>query len=388
VAASLRADGAPMPDDGSLRRSPLDEQHKALKARMVPFAGWSMPLRFAGILEEHRAVRNRVGLFDVSHIGRLYVSGADAAELVSRAGTYDARRLEPGHGHYSLLCQKDGGILDDFYAYRLAADRFLVVGNSVNADRDREEIRGLLKPQMNATVEDRQESTVMLALQGPRAVETLAQAVGLEAAQGLPQRGCVEAQWQEERLFVSRTGYTGEDGFELVTPVEPGKALWERLVAAGVQPCGLGARDTLRLEAAFALYGNDIDTTTNPWEAGLDWAVTLDDGADFVGRAVLEAARTRLERHLICLMALGPGIMRSGCVILHGGKQVGRVTSGGYSPTLKVSIAMGYLPSSLAAEGTSVEVEVRRKRLPARVVPRPFYRRPAAPPGSPKPASS
>jgi aminomethyltransferase len=377
-----------MPDSESLRRSPLDEQHKALKARMVPFAGWSMPLQFAGILEEHRAVRNRAGLFDVSHMGRLYVSGADAAELVSRAGTYDARRLEPGQGHYSLLCQEDGGILDDFYAYRLAADRFLVVGNSVNADRDREQIRGLLKPQMNATVEDRQESTVMLALQGPQAVETLARVVGPEAAQGLPRRRCAETGWQGETLFVSRTGYTGEDGFELVTSVEPGRALWEKLVVAGVQPCGLGARDTLRLEAALALYGNEIDTTTNPWQAGLGWAITVDDGTDFVGRAALEAARTQVERHLVCLMALGPGIMRSGCVILHGGEQVGRVTSGGYSPTLEASIAMGYLPSSLAAEGTNVEVEVRGKRLPARVVPRPFYRRPAAPPSSPKPASS
>jgi len=367
-----------MPDSERLRRSPLDEQHRALRARMVPFAGWSMPLQFAGILEEHRAVRSRAGLFDVSHMGRLYVCGGGGADLVSRAGTYDARRLEPGQGHYSLLCQEDGGILDDFFAYRLAADRFLVVGNSVNADRDREQIRGLLNPQMNATVEDRQESTVMLALQGPQAVETLARLVGPEAAQGLPRRRCTETRWQGEALFLTRTAYTGEDGFELVTPVEPGRALWERLVAAGVRPCGLGARDTLRLEAALALYGNDIDTTTNPWEAGLGWAVTLNDGADFVGRAALEAARTRVGRQLVCLMALGPGIMRSGCVILHGGEQVGRVTSGGYSPTLETSIAMGYLPSSLAAAGTNVEVEVRGKHLAARVVPRPFYRRPAA----------
>jgi len=377
-----------MPDGESLRLSPLDEQHRALRARMVPFAGWSMPLQFAGILEEHRAVRNQVGLFDVSHMGRLYVSGHDAAGLVSRAGTYDARRLEPGQGHCSLLCQEDGGILDDFYAYRLAPDRFLVVGNSVNADRDREQVRGLLKPQMGARLQDRQESSVMLALQGPRAVETLARVVGPEAAQGLPRRRCTETQWQGEALFVSRTGYTGENGFELVTAVEPGRALWEKLVAAGVQPCGLGARDTLRLEAALPLYGNDIDTTTNPWEAGLGWVVTLDDGADFVGRAAVEAARAQVERHLACLMALGPGIMRSGCVILQGGEQVGRVTSGGYSPTLEASIGMGYLPSPLAAEGTNVEVEVRGKRLPARVVPRPFYRRPATLSSSQKPATS
>jgi len=367
-----------MSESESLRHTPLDGQHRALRARMVPFAGWSMPLQFAGIIEEHRAVRNHVGIFDVSHMGRLYVSGSDAASLLSRAGTYDARRLEPGQGHYSLLCQEDGGILDDFYVYRLAPNRFLVVVNSVNADRDRDQIRSLLEPAMDATVEDRQESTVMLALQGPRAIETLARVMGPEVPQGLPRRRCTEAQWQGEALFVSRTGYTGEDGFELVAAVEPGRALWEELVAAGAQPCGLGARDTLRLEAALALYGNDIDTTTNPWEAGLGWAVTLDDGAAFVGRAALETARSRVERRLSCLATAGPGIMRSGCAILHGGQQVGRVTSGGYSPTLEKSIAMGYLPSPLAAEGTNVEVEVRGKRLAARVVPRPFYRRPTA----------
>jgi aminomethyltransferase len=369
---------AMMDESGSLRLSPLDEQHRALRARMVPFAGWSMPLQFVGIIEEHRAVRSRVGLFDVSHMGRLYVSGGDAADLLSRAGTYDVRRLEPGRGHYSLLCQEDGGILDDFFIYRLAADRFLVVGNSVNADRDREQIRGLLAAGMDATIEDRQESTVMVALQGPLAVESLARLVGDETAQAVPKRRCTETSWHGETLFASRTGYTGEDGFEIVTSVEAGRKLWEELVTAGVQPCGLGARDTLRLEAGLALYGNDIDTSTNPWEAGLGWVVTLDDGADFVGRAALEAARTRVERHLACLMALGPGIMRSGCAILQGGEQVGRVTSGGYSPTLEASIAMGYLPTSLAAEGAGVEVEVRGKLVGARVVPRPFYRRPAA----------
>jgi aminomethyltransferase len=218
----------------------------------------------------------------------------------------------------------------------------------------------------------------MLALQGPQAVETLARVVSNEAAQAVPKRRCVETLWHGETLFVSRTGYTGEDGFELVTSVEAGRRLWEELVAAGVQPCGLGARDTLRLEAGLTLYGNDIDTSTNPWEAGLGWVVTLDGGADFVGRAALEVARARVERHLVCLMALGPGIMRSGCAILQGGGQVGRVTSGGYSPTLEASIAMGYLPTSLAAEGTGVEVEVRGKLVAARVVPRPFYRRPVA----------
>ncbi len=377
-----------MPENESLRRTPLHGQHQALGARMVPFAGWSMPLQFAGIIEEHRAVRNHVGIFDVSHMGRLYATGRHAADLLSRAGTYDVRHLEPGQGHYSLLCQEDGGILDDIYVYRLAPERFLVVDNSVNADGDRDQILGLLEPQIEATVEDAQESTVMLALQGPQAVDTLSQVAGLGAVSGLPRRRCTETEWQGEPLFVSRTGYTGEDGFEIVTSVGPGKALWEELVAKGAQPCGLGARDTLRLEASLALYGNDIDTTTSPWEAGLGWTVTLDDGAPFVGRPALESSRSRVERRLTCLAAVGPGIIRSGCDILHGGEQVGRVTSGGYSPTLEKSIAMGYLPPSLAVEGTELEVEVRGKRLAARVVPRPFYRSPTARPGTSKPARS
>lgn len=359
----------------TVRLSPLDARHRALGARMVPFAGWELPLQFAGIIEEHRAVRQRSGLFDVSHMARFRVSGSDAATLLRRAVSYNVRRLTPGQGHYALLLQEDGGILDDLFVYRQEEGRFLVVGNATNVARDRDAIERLVTPGMDATIEDVQGATAMLALQGPEARERLGRVLGGEAVEAVPGRGCAELAWSGGMVFISRTGYTGEDGFEIVTPADMGGALWDELTALGVQPCGLGARDSLRLEAALALYGNDIDASTNPWEAGLGWVLSLDDD-DFVGKEAVLAARERgIERHLVCLMAVGQGIMRSGCFILRGGEQVGRVTSGGFSPTLGVSIAMGYLRSDLASDGTQVEVEVRGKRLLAQVVPRPFYRR-------------
>lgn len=342
---------------------------------MVPFAGWELPLQFAGILNEHRAVRQRCGLFDISHMARLAVSGGDTESLLRRAVSYNVRRLAPGQGHYALLLQEDGGILDDIFVYRQGEERFLVVGNAANAARDRDAIAGLVAPGMDATVEDVQAATAMLALQGPEARERLGRVLDREAVEAVPRRGCAELAWSGGTTFISRTGYTGEDGFEIVAPPDLGGALWDELMGLKVQPCGLGARDSLRLEAALALYGHDIDTTTNPWEAGLGWVVSLEDD-DFVGKEAVVAARERgVERHLVCLAAVGPGIMRSDCTILRGGQQVGRVTSGGFAPTLGVSIAMGYVSSDLASEGTQVEVEVRGKRLLARVVPRPFYRR-------------
>jgi len=347
---------------------------------MVPFAGWEMPLQFAGIVEEHQAVRRAAGIFDVSHMGRLFVTGPDAARLLRRALTYAVDRLEEGRGHYTLLCNEAGGILDDPYVYRLDGQRFLFIGNASNAERDREQLASLVDDGMEVEILDRQSSTVMIAVQGPAAVSYLARVLGPEIAEMVKPRRCVELPFEGAKLFVSRTGYTGEDGFEFVTSVEAGRHVWERLLAAGAQPCGLGARDSLRLEAALALYGNDIDTTTNPFEAGLDWVVSLDDGQDFVGREALLQVRERgIERRLCCLRALERGVMRHGYAVLHGGRVVGRVTSGGHSPTLGVSIAMAYLPLELTAEGTELEVDVRGRPLRAVVVPRPFYRRPKGP---------
>jgi aminomethyltransferase len=362
-------------DSSALRRTPLHPEHIALGARMVPFAGWEMPLQFAGIVEEHHAVRRRAGLFDISHMGRLTVEGPDAAAFLRGICTYDVTRIAVGEGHYALICRDDGGILDDIYVFRPAQERFLVVVNAANAQPVREWARARLPGGSRTTLTDRQAETTMLALQGPEApshLEALAPGVG----QRLPPRRCTEIEIQGAPAFISRTGYTGEDGFEIVVPAAAGPALWRRLLERGVQPCGLGARDTLRLEAALALYGDDIDESTNPFEAGLGWTVTFDDGADFVGRAaLLRLHEAGVSRQLACIRALERGVMRAGCPILHGGRPVGRLTSGGFSPTLGVSIGLGYLPPELAAPGTELDVDVRGRPLRAQAVSRPFYKR-------------
>jgi len=362
----------------TLRRTPLYSEHVALGARIVPFAGWEMPLQFAGIVEEHHAVRRRAGLFDVSHMGRFDVEGPDAAAYLRSFITYDVTRIAVDEGHYAVVCREDGGILDDIYVFRLAEERFLVVVNASNALRIGEWARAHLPQSARATLVDRQTETAMLALQGPEAPSHLA-ALAPAVAQNLAIRHCTEVQIGTTLASISRTGYTGEDGFELVVPAADGPALWRRLLERGVQPCGLGARDTLRLEAALALYGNDIDESTNPFEAGLGWTVTLDDGAEFVGReALLRVAEGGVTRQLACIRALDRGVMRAGCSLLHHGRTVGRLTSGGFSPTLGVSIGMGYLPPDLATADTELDVEVRGKPLRTQVVPRPFYKRPKA----------
>ena len=360
----------------ALRQLPLADRHRALGARFAPFAGWEMPVQYAGIMEEHRAVRESAGVFDVSHMGRLFIAGADAGRLLRRALTYKVDRLAEGEAHYALLCADDGGILDDVFVYHLDAERFLLVNNASNADLGRERLASFIEPDMDVELLDRQASTTMLAVQGAEAFEFLAPIIGADVLESTTRRRCTELPYLRDKLLIARTGYTGEDGFELITSVEAGTHLLERLLAEGVIPCGLGARDTLRLEAALPLYGNDIDTGTNPWEAGLGFAVSLDDDADFAGRAALAAAReASATRRLACLQATERGVMRSGHSILHGGRIVGRVSSGGFSPTLNVSIGMGYLPVELAQEGTELEVDVRGRPLPAVVVRRPFYRR-------------
>ena len=358
----------------TLRKTPLFDLHEREGARIVPFAGWAMPVQYRGIVEEHRAVRERAGMFDVSHMGRLFVVGADAARLLRYAVTYDVARLGEGQGHYTLLCNDDGGIIDDPYVYRLDGHRFLFVGNAANAERDAERVRSFADPGMDVELLDRQEQTVMLAVQGPAAEGQIARAIGPEVA-ALQKRCCTELPFMQYKLFVSRTGYTGEDGFEIVTSVEAGRAIWRQLRAAGVEACGLGARDTLRLEAALPLWGNDIDENTNPYEAGLGWVVSLDDGADFAGRDALAHIKSAgVQRKLVCLRALDRGVIRDGYPISHDGAHAGTVASGGHSPTLGFSIAMAYLPVELAADGTELAVDVRGRPLRAVVVRRPFVR--------------
>ncbi len=363
-------------DAGALLHTPLHGEHVALGARLVPFAGWEMPVQYAGIVEEHKAVRGAAGMFDVSHMGRFEVHGPDAGRFLRYVSTWDVTSLAPGVGHYAAACREDGGILDDVYVFRLEDERWLIVVNASNAPKMRDWMARHVAS-FDARLVDRHHSTAMIAVQGPDALARLDAVVGAGFVRSLKPRRCGETDWKAHALFASRTGYTGEDGMELVIEAQGGPALWRALLEAGVTPCGLGARDTLRLEASLPLYGNDIDEDTNPFEIGLGWVVTLDDGTDFLGRQALVAAKERgVERQLVCLRALGRGIMRHGHAIRNDGADVGVVTSGGFSPTLGVSIGLGFVPPALGEVGGRLDVDVRGKALPVEVVPRPFYKRP------------
>jgi aminomethyltransferase len=342
---------------------------------MVPFAGYEMPVQYSGIVDEHRTVREAAGIFDVSHMGRLEIQGAGAGDLLRYVCSWDMKRLNPGQGHYAAMCRPDGGILDDVYVFCVEPGRYLTVANASNAGKVEDWI-GTYIGGFEATISDRQRGTAMVAAQGPKALGLVEGVIGGEFVRSLRPRRCGENTWRGSRLFASRTGYTGEDGLEMVVDVEHGPILWRALLDAGLRPCGLGARDTLRLEASLLLYGNDIDEETNPWEVGLGWVVTLDDGVDFVGRdALVRLKEEGVGRALVCVRADGKGVMRSGCPILQDGREIGKVTSGGYSPTLGVSVGMGMVSAECAEEGAALTVDVRGRPLTVTVVPRPFYKR-------------
>jgi aminomethyltransferase len=357
----------------ALRLLPLRVRHLGAGARMMPFAGWEMPLQYEGIVAEHQAVRSDAGIFDVSHMGRVRLEGSGAGERLRSATTFDVTRIDPGRTHYSLYCTEDGGIADDIVVFRLDADRWLVVHNAANAEEDAERLREAA----GEAAEDVGTDTVMLAVQGPRAPEVIRSVLG-PTLDGLEARACTEVEWQGARLVLSRTGYTGEDGGEMIAPAELGGDLWDAFVEAGAKPCGLGARDTLRLEAALALHGHDISPETTPYEAGLTWAVTVEDGRDFIGREALERlAGEEPGVRLAWIRLLERGVPREGYTVVdQGGEPVATLTSGAFSPTLRAGIGMAYLPVEVALPGTRLSVEVRDRLLPAEVVPRPFYRRP------------
>jgi aminomethyltransferase len=361
---------------GTLLHTPLYDEHVRLGARMVPFAGWEMPVQYTGVIEEHNAVRGRAGMFDVSHMGRFEVQGSDAGRFLRYVCTWDMTRLAPGEGRYAAVCNERGGILDDVYVFCLAPERWLIVVNASNAPKMRAWMQQHIG-QFEARLIDRHESTGMIAVQGPEALACLSELLGEAFVRSIKPRRCAETEWRGQTVFASRTGYTGEDGLELVVEAAAAPMLWKTLLESGVTPAGLGARDTLRLEAALLLYGNDMDEETNPYEVGLDWVVTFDDDADFLGRTALQQIeKAGVARTLVCLRALDRGVMRHGCPITRDGESVGVVTSGTFSPTLGVSIGMGFVPPSLSAEGTRLDVDVRGRVLPAEIVLRPFYKRP------------
>jgi aminomethyltransferase len=352
----------------ALRRTPLYEAHAAAGAKLVPFAGWEMPVSYEGVRQEHVAVRTGCGVFDVSHMGEIRTSGPQAESLLQRLLSNDVTKLEVGGAQYSVLCRPDGGILDDLFSYRLADDEYLTVTNAASHERDLEWFQ-VHAVDFDAEVTDALADYAMLAVQGPEArgiVSTLASAelprrmhtatVGLGVVDGL----------------VCGTGYTGEGGVEIL--VEPGAAVdvWGRLIDAGATPAGLGARDTLRLEVCFHLYGNDMDETRNPIEAGLGWCCK--EETDFIGSEAVVAARADgTDERLAPFVLTGPGIPRQGNPVLSEGEQAGTVTSGTLSPCLEQGIGMAYLRADLAQPGTEIEIDVRGRGRAARIESKPLY---------------
>jgi aminomethyltransferase len=355
-----------MPAAETLRRTPLFERHLDAGARLAPFAGWEMPVRYGGIRAEHLAVRRDAGVFDVSHMGEVETRGPQAAELLQRVLSNDISKLAEGGAQYSVICREDGGVLDDTFTYRLAPDRFLTITNASNQERDfswiSEHATGL-----DCEVLDRAADYAMLAVQGPRARTLVA---GLAGAELPPRMRTAQLPVAGVPALVCGTGYTGEDGVELLVAPDGAPALWDALVAAGATPAGLGARDTLRLEVCFHLYGNDLGPERGPIEAGLGWCCKED--TEFIGSEAVRAVREAgPEEKLVPFRLTGPGIPRPGNPVAGGGE----VTSGTLSPCLEVGIGMAYLPAGRARPGEEIEIDVRGKLRPAVVAEKPLYRK-------------
>lgn len=360
----------------TLRRTPLHEEHVALGAKIVGFAGWEMPVQYpAGITAEHNAVRTAAGLFDVSHMGEVEVRGERALDFVQHLTTNDASKLEVGQAQYSSLLREDGTMLDDLIVYR-QPDHYLLVVNAANREQDVEWIERHAEA-FGIEIRDRSDDVALLALQGP-AAERILQQLTDEPLSEIRYYRFRTGRVNGGEVLISRTGYTGEDGFELYVPAEAAAALWRRLLQVGapegLQPVGLGARDSLRLEMGYLLYGNDADHRHTPLEAGLAWTVKLDKG-DFIGRdALVKQKEAGVERRLTGFRLLERGFPRRGYALRVDGEPVGEVTSGVLSPSLGYGIGLGYLPPAAAKPGTRIEVVIRDQAIPAEVVRPPFYK--------------
>jgi aminomethyltransferase len=371
-----------MDASGKVKQTPLFAAHQRLHARLIDFGGWLMPVNYpAGILEEHKATRTAVGLFDVCHMGEIHFRGPRATEAVDRLVTHHAAALREGRAMYAVACHPNGGIVDDLIVYRVAADHLLIVVNASNVAKDYRhfvEHAGTL-----CQIDDESEQTGLLAFQGPKAATALGSLCDADLAT-LPSFAFLTGrEVAGHPAWIARTGYTGEDGFEIFCAAEHAPAIWDALLIAaqgvGGKPVGLGARDTLRLEARLSLYGNDLDDTTSPLEAGLGWVVKLDKG-DFIGReALVRQKAAGLDRKLVGFEMRDRGIARHGYAILdvQSGARLGVVTSGTVGPTVGKNIGMGYLPPSHAQPGTRIVIDCRGKPAQAEIIQGPFYRRPA-----------
>jgi aminomethyltransferase len=361
-----------------VHRTPLIARHETLGAKLIEFGGWQMPLQYTGILEEHRAVRERAGVFDLSHMGELMIEGPDAGSGLAAALVSNPPALAVGRAQYSMICNAEGGILDDLIVYRLAEDRFMVVANAANAATVSDALTERLAA-VRSILDDQTLATALVAIQGPLAADVLRPLTDVDLA-SLRYYAIAQGHVAGVPALVARTGYTGEDGFEIFVDTGHGEATWDALLEAGrdrgVIACGLGARDTLRLEAGMPLFGNELDPETNPFEAGLGRVVKLDKPDDFVGRAALErVAAGGPEKRLVGLVVRGRGIARHGYPVWSGDRRTGVVTSGTQSPTLGEPIAMAYVAPGDGEPGTILAAEVRDNRVPAEVVSLPFYRR-------------
>jgi aminomethyltransferase len=353
-----------------LRHTPLYEEHKNLGARLVDFAGYEMPVQYSGIQAEHRAVRNHAGLFDVSHMGEAIFRGPDAESAVQRLVTRDVARLDVGQAGYSAVCYEDGGTVDDVIVYR-REDDFLVVVNASNREKDLEHFRENTED-LDVEVADESDDWALLALQGPEATGLLQDLTETDLSSLKPFR-FVEGEVDGARSIISRTGYTGEDGFEIYLSPEEAPRVWRRLIEAGVTPAGLGARDTLRLEVGMCLYGNELDAKTTPLEAGISFAVHLDKQERFIGqRALLLEDTQGLRKKLVGFEMEGRGIARHGYHVTSGAEIVGEVTSGTKSPTLDRAIGLALVDPGLE---DWFEIVIRDNPVPAKAVPLPFYKR-------------
>jgi aminomethyltransferase len=360
----------------NLRRTPLYEAHRRAGGKLVEFAGWELPVQYAGLLAEHKAVREAAGLFDVSHMGEIWIEGAEAIPAANELVTNDVSKIGDGQAIYAGLLNDEGGFVDDVIVYRFAADRLLFCVNASNADKDFAWMKSRARP--SVTVRNASADWAQLALQGPKAVSILGKLTSAELPRFFH---FAEIEVAGMPVIAARTGYTGEDGFELFCRPRDAEALWEQLLETGrpegLVPAGIGARDSLRTEAKLALYGNEISAEITPLEAGLGWIVKWDKG-DFIGKAALEKQKAEgPKRKLVGFTLTERGIPRHGYPVVSGGEKVGEVTSGTQSPTLGMPIGLAYVPPALATEGTEFAIEIRGKPVGAKVIKTPFYKRPA-----------
>ncbi len=367
----------------TLNKTPLHQICRDLGGRMIEFAGWELPIQFSSVINEHNAVRNNAGIFDISHMGAFFIQGSNPKDALQRLVPSDLHRIGHGEACYTVLLNKSGGIIDDLIIYDLESqkeniERVMIVINAACVESDLTWLKRNLITK-NLEIFNAKTNKVLIALQGPKAKQQLDQVLDKPLI-NIPRFGHKEVkikindEW--DSMFIARTGYTGEDGFEILLAKETGKELWRKLINNGVSPCGLGARDTLRLEAAMPLYGNDINQDTTPFEAGLGWLVHLETPGEFIGKdALIQQNQKGIQKKLVAIKLDEKAIPRKGYQIIKNDKPIGEITSGSWSPTLNQGIALAYLPVETGKVGTKVWVQIREKMHPATIIKKPFYRR-------------